>query len=84
MIALSFTCADYVGHPFSKSETCTSTISLASHLAFTKRDSCQEDRDQASHSLMSTYAPLSATRQKDDARSSFAEEKRDKEHKNMP
>jgi hypothetical protein len=51
-------CAGYLGHPFLKSERCTSTISLASHLALTKRDSSQEDRDQASHCLMSMYAPL--------------------------
>ncbi|MFL5704698.1 MAG: hypothetical protein ACJ8AG_17945, partial [Ktedonobacteraceae bacterium] len=47
--------ASRLGHLFSKSETCVSTISLASHLAFTKRGSCQEDRDQASHCPMNTY-----------------------------
>jgi hypothetical protein len=64
----------YLGHLISKSETYVSTISLASHLAFTRSPSCQEDRDQASHCSMNTYTPLQATRQRDDVFSSPIEE----------
>jgi hypothetical protein len=36
-------CAGYLKHLFIKLEMCASILSLASHLAFTKRGPCQED-----------------------------------------
>jgi hypothetical protein len=39
------TCAGYLGHLFTKSESRASTIALISHLAFMKRRTGQETRE---------------------------------------
>src|SRR6266550_8506904 len=75
-------CAGYLRHLFIKLEMCASIISLASHLAFTKRGSCQEDREQASACSLNTHASLSATKQMDDVFSSSVKRKQGRERSN--
>jgi len=68
--------ASPLGHPFIKSETCAWTISLVSHLVFTKRCMEQGNRERANPCLLNTDAPLPATRQREDAFFSFVERKK--------
>jgi hypothetical protein len=55
-------CAGYLGHLFTKLQSCTSTIALISHLAFTKRRTGQVTREQASQCSMNVPTPLSPTK----------------------
>ena len=80
--AITVPCAGYLRHLFIKLEMCASIISLASHLAFTKRGSCQEDREQASACSLNTHASLSATKQRDDVFSSSVKRKQGRERSN--
>jgi hypothetical protein len=75
-------CAGYLKHLFIKLGMCASIISLVSHLAFTKRGSCQEDREQASSCSLNTHASLSATKQRNDVVSSSVKRKQGKERSN--
>src|SRR5260370_37814144 len=77
-----FPCAGYLRHLFIKLERCASIISLASHLAFTKRGPHQEDREQASSCSLNTHASLSATKQRDDVFSSSVKRKQGRERSN--
>lgn len=79
VVILSLTCAGYFEHAITNSETCAETISLVSHLVFTKRCMEQENREQANPCLLNTDAPLPATRQREDAFSSSMERKQGRE-----
>ncbi len=49
--------AGYLAHLFTKSEDYASTMALISHLAFTKRCTCEETQEQASSCSMNIHAP---------------------------
>jgi hypothetical protein len=61
---------------------CAETISLVSHLAFTKRYMEQENREQANPWLLNTDPPLPANKQREDSFSSFMERKQGREDRN--
>src|SRR5260221_5980761 len=54
---LAEACAGYLTHLFTKSEGYASTMALISHLAFTKRCTCEETQEQASSCSMNIHAP---------------------------
>src|SRR6266852_9273194 len=68
------TCAGYLGHLFTKSESRASTIALISHLAFTKRYTGQETQEQANQCSMNIHMPNSSTKQRSTIFSSSVEE----------
>ena len=81
-VALNATYAGYLGHPFTKSETCAGTISLVSHLVFTKRCMEQENREEAHPCFLNMDTPLPATRQRVGTFSLSAERKQGREDLN--
>src|SRR6266852_4171750 len=58
------TCAGYLGHLFTKSESRASTIALISHLAFTKRYTGQETQEQASSCSINIHTSNSSIKQR--------------------
>jgi hypothetical protein len=70
-----YRCAGYLGHLFTKSESCASTIAPISYLAFMKRRTGPETREQASQCSMNIlHTPISSTKLRSNIFSSSVEE----------